>query len=381
MKYRIQLLFWLVALSCYAEAQAQTGNAKKTTGTPLSAYHPIAIRLDSARKDLSEADARLFSRFEVIDERPDTTRIGIHTSAYMNMYSHTRQLIFDRPASREIAGYLNTHFAQPGAPYTALVILRTLWLSDPNYIREDLVRDPDRRFEKTLIRLKAEIYAVKDGLYTPILRFDSLQVSLKANLTQFGYDLTGMLNDLADSASLLTTQKEGRSRQISLDQIRLFNQSRFNTAITSDSTRTRGVYSSFEEFRNNAPSVLEYEIKKDKGNILLYVKEAGGNSYYSRNAWGYCDGKDIYVMKNGMLHAAWREGNAFYLFDDARVDQYPSSGSAPSDPVAGIGGPVLGSGAGVAGAAALAATSRINMAGSDTHRRVFTVDMDSGEIY
>jgi hypothetical protein len=97
------------------------------------------------------------------------------------------------------------------------VIIRTLWLSDANYIREDLVKDQDKLLEKTQIRLKAEVYAVKDEVYMPLFRFDSTQASKKKSYNLWGNALAGMLDDLADSASLLTTRKAGSGRSLRLE--------------------------------------------------------------------------------------------------------------------------------------------------------------------
>ena len=47
---------------------------------------------------------------------------------------------------------------------------------------------------------------------------------------------------------------------------------------------------------------------------MLYIKDASGTPYYSRTAWGYCDGKSIFIMRDGFLCPAWKEGSAFYFY-------------------------------------------------------------------
>ena len=289
----------------------------------LSALPSVIIRIKAPRDLIHVATNSLFSHFEVIDERPDTARIGVHTNMKTFRRPYDRQLVFDRPAALTIAAWLNTHFSRPGAPYTALIVLRALWLSDARYIREDLVRDPDRRFEKTHIRLKAEIYAVKDDRYLPIIRFDTLQAtkkmtyyaSLQAPYSDWGNNLASILAELADSSSSLTGSHQDGDRRISLEDILLFNTSRFEAPIGTDTMLTRGVYNSFEEFRNNAPSIRDFEVKVEDDRRILYTREAG-NSYYTHDAWGYCDGKDVYIMRDGILYSAWREGKAFYFYRD-----------------------------------------------------------------
>jgi hypothetical protein len=119
------------------------------------------------------------------------------------------------------------------------------------------------------------------------------------------------MNDLADSASRLTSAKEESSGWVRLEDIRRFNASRFNAPIDDDRP-SRGVYANFEEFRNNTPSIQNFEIRVEHHERVLYIQESG-NTYYSHEVWGYCDGKDIYVMRDGILCLAWKEGKAFYV--------------------------------------------------------------------
>lgn len=310
MNYRTLLASSLV-LFLHATASSQAS---------LSSLHAVTIRFRHTGKNLGTPsdNTLLFSHFEVIDLRPDTCRIGIHTSIPDFGRNHDRQLVFTRSAAGEIAAYLNSRFARPGAPYTALVILRTLWLSDANYLREDLIRDPDRRFERTHIRLKAEIYAIRDSQYRPLLRFDTLQIAWKRRILrersayfEWGVNLTLLMNEMADSISRIAARSTAGNRWVGLEDIRHFNATRFETPI-SGNTLNRGVYASFEEFRNNSPSIQDFEIRVENNQRLLYIRESG-QSYYSHDAWGYCDGKDIFIMRDGVLYPAWKEEKAFYI--------------------------------------------------------------------
>jgi hypothetical protein len=137
---------------------------------------------------------------------------------------------------------------------------------------------------------------------------------------------------------------------------------------------TRGVYTSFEEFRNNAPSIGDFEVQVEDNRRVLYIREAG-HSYYTHDAWGYCDGKDIYIMRDGMLYAAWREGKAFYFYRDiiSRVNPpepevLPASEAVPTNAASGAAG----------------ATEENSFTGrhADYKRRyVYSVDMDTGTVY
>jgi hypothetical protein len=320
----------------------------------LSNLHAITIRLHHRTNDpqIDPPQSTGFSHFEVLDERADTSRIGIHTFIPDFGHNRDRQLIFAHSAGGELADYLNHHYTQPNSPYTALVILRTLWLSDANYVRAEFLRHPEHRFERTHIHLKAEIYAIRDGRYLPVLRYDTLQTAMRKRILQersayyeWGLNLTLLMNDLVDSASRLTPAKEESNRWVDRDDIRQFNASRFNPPI-DDNRPAQGVYASFEEFRNNTPSIQNYEIKLENHERLLYIRESG-NTYYTHDAWGYCDGKDFYVMRDGILCPAWKEGKAFYL---------PAAGAISNSP-------------------------NVNRDRDYKQKSIYFIDMDTGDIY
>ena len=347
--------------------------------------------------DLRNADPLspgVFSHFEVIDERPDTARIGIHTLVRTLGPSRNRQLVFQHPAALEISDYLNTHFARPGASWSALIVLRGLWLSDANYLKEEKVKNPDVLEERTHIRLKAEIYAVNDSVYIPIVRYDTLQTYKRGNTyNQFNTyyhfwekDLTGVLGDMLDSASGLVPTRVQHGRHLHREDILQFNRSRFDAAITVNSPLNRGVYANFEEFRNNAPSIPNFEIKQEKKEQILYIKDANGNSYYSHDAWGYCDGKTIYIMRGGILYQVWKEGNAFYFYSQAykEITRIAPPVYVPGTPgtFSPNGGFVPGGGI---GGVYTPGTSPTVIGGtqkvSSNKQRIYTVDMDSGGVY
>jgi hypothetical protein len=355
----------------------------------LASLSSVTIHLKADDLDVAPG---FFSHFDVIDDRPDTARIGIHTFIPVIGGVRNRQLVLPGPAARTVGDYLNAHFTRPGASYSALVILRNLWLSDANVQHEDKVKDPDLTFNRTHIRLKAEIYARKDDQYIPILRYDTLQTYRRSNpynnpesyYSIWDKELASILADMADSVAELATGKVANGRQLHLEDILRFNHSRFDAPINDTFPLRTGVYANFGEFRDNAPSIQQYEIKMEKKEYVLYLKDAGGRSFFSHDAWGYCDGRQIYIMWGGVLVPVWKEGKAFYFLGVAfkqYESRYPSNTLAdlhqdhawvptPADPQ-NISPRQYGAG----------------RLGEPLHpngllkQTIFTVDMDSGNAY
>ena len=349
----IALLFLCPSIRAYS----QPGKEKS-----LSGYKHATVRLPPSDSVPGARQTSLFQHFEVIDERPDTARIGLHFRYTWDSY---RQLTLGHPVREELAAYLDKHFARPDAPYTALIVLRKLWLSNVYYFEEENPLNPDTHLEKIRLRLRAEVYAARDGVYTPLFRFDSVAVTMTNSYSRWGYDLVGMLNDLADSASLVTTRKAGKGRSLRLEEIEQFNHSRFSILTDTSIVRTRGVYASFNEFRNNEPSIQDFLVREVKDKTRLYIKNAAGEMTYSPNAWGYCDGKDIFVMKDGILYRTWREGKGYYFYYEEDDGRHPHHNGAYVPPLSPYGEPPAH---GIFG----------NSGKVDC---IFAVDMDTGDIY
>ena len=371
MKYPLSVT---LSMALSLAAMAQSGSS----GMFLDDLSSVNIRL----KKTGPARPCAFNHFEVIDQRPDTARIGIHAFvSALPSRSRNEQLVFPQPAATEIAGYLDKYFARPDAHCSALIILRNLWLSDANYLRDDRTKDPEISTHRTHIRLKAEIYACIDSVYIPIVRFDTLQTYKRNSpykpwssyYSLWENDLTWILSEMTDSASALAAARVQNGRHLSREDILQFNQSRFEPTITASNMLTRGVYTSFQEFRDNAPSIQDFEVLKDKTNHVLYLKDTNGAAHYSRDAWGYCDGKDLFIMWAGRLYPLRKEGKAFYFLGKAYREDIS------------YGPPVFADGPPPARTSAPAHNStyagRSPYLDSWTANCIYTVDMDSGNAY
>ena len=400
MKYPL-LLICFISLSTYAIAQ--------TGRTTLSTLPKLTVWLNDPHDSITLPTDRiaapsnsLFGRFEVIDERPDTARIGVHANLPMHTHTYDRQLVLNGAADQELARYLDRYCTRPGASYTALVVLRELWLSDADpYPQETIAHDlrAERKHSRqtaghqTHIRLKAEVYALKDSQYLPLFRIDTLQATsrvvyntLRSTYNGWEKELADMLRQLADSASQATARKEGHSTLISREDISRFNRSRFALPIDDDAVPAMGVYTTFEEFRNNAPATRDFQIRWDNGNRTLYIKDEAGTYYYSHTAWGYSDGKAVYFMRDGILRPIWKEGKAFYFYG---IDTGKKPGTGPSSSDLAQGEKALGDQAAsmlfttpvLIGPELLIGGMILAFGGLKNQRCIYTFDMDSGRIY
>ncbi len=354
----------LLTISCCSVALSAGAQFTKQAfpDEGLSALRKLTIRLNDPHDPIPppSPDAfRPFSHFEVIDDRPDTTRIGVHGNLPMNSHEFDRQLIFPNPAPLELTRYLNRYFVHPDAPDTAVIVLRQLWLSDtdPYFPGADPYRPASQGQSAGTphIRLKVEVYARRDNRYLPLVRVDTLQTTANVTYsnvkcTYIGWEkeLVVMLEELTENAALAVARKESAGKWISWEDIHRFNQSRFTIPIFNSPIPSRGVYASFEEFRDNAPTIKDFEIKKGNGGLAIYLKGGDGTSYYTHNAWGYCDGSQFFLMRDGLLKPLRKAGNSFCFYGIEPDELAPAPGT---------------------------------FGGHNERHCLYVIDMDTGDIY
>jgi hypothetical protein len=243
-----------------------------------------------------------FSNFEVVDFRPDTSRIGLWTANKTR-----RELLFNSTASNTLATYLNTCYTDPSATQSFLILIKKLWLYDTIKVYGKGVGR---------IHFRVEIFLkTKEGL-APYTYLDTLITSHISVLDMGGFKLAALMAVLVNKISSTDEAAVGKRRRLySFQQLDSMNNKRFSYPMDTATILNPGVYASIEEFRNNQPSILNYEIQPDENGLMqLYLKDEQGKSYFSRKMWGYCDGKNCYVMMNGNLFPVLFIDHAFYVW-------------------------------------------------------------------
>ena len=282
----MKLLTLVIVCSCLAiQATAQKDSLHKSfLKSKCGSFH-----LHLMPKPKKSETGPFFSNFEVVDFRSDTTRIGFWCANKTR-----REILFNNGATNTFAGYLNTVYADPSARQSFLIIIKKLWLYDTLKVHGLGVGR---------IIFRAEAFLQSNGGLMPYAYLDTVVASHISVLDMGGFKMVHLLNALVDK---ITQTDEAaivqRNRVFSLQQLDSMNKRKFCYPMDTALVLNPGVYASIEEFRNNQPSISHYDIQPDENGLpQLYLKDEQGNSYYSRKMWGYCDGKNCFVMMNGNL--------------------------------------------------------------------------------
>ena len=294
----LNLLFVFAVL----HSLAQTGDAGQQLIRKKCGVEHIPLPQDKN----AELYPTLFDSIRVLDLRRDTSRIGLISTGR----SAQDEVLFHWPAADQLARYFYAGYSSSQGGQSLLVVIKDLWIGDPTgYV------NLNNSFWTLYFRLEAYL-KVKDG-YIPLTYLDTTVQRMSGYSLPHAaaHQLPGLLDMFMQKVAARDQSGDwAEKRTISYEQIDSFSRTRFDYAMDTVTHLMKGVYVNVEEFRNNAPSISQYELSKDKsGNIELRIPDENGHLYYTHTVWGFCDGKQVYVMMDGNLFPVFPVHHQFYV--------------------------------------------------------------------
>ena len=299
-------IFYLIS-SCgnYCYSQIET--------TPLKPDEVIKVQLKNELAD--KPISKFIHSLQLIDSRADTTSLGY---SYSSFYKKVSKYTFDSSTVDELSDWLR-HYLNVGEEKRSadrlMISLKKLRISSeviPTSFDDNHPGQPMNGWEKGVV-IKAEFYLAKDSFYYPLYRYDSIikiYEELPENAAE--YVTTAFKAALIKFFTINLELVQAKARKLTLTDILLHNKRDNEVPILIDNNYKRGGYANFEEFRMNNPSIIDFEFKKGNMGDFLYVK-GDGVEYPDRTAWGFCDGKSLFINSSDKFSKLIREGNAFYF--------------------------------------------------------------------
>ena len=321
--------FAFIAISLFG----QTHNGFRNEDYDVKKFRIINIKVLPPQKHLSLHN---INAVFVVDARPDTVPIG-----FMQKHPLNHAFIeLNKSVRQETEDFINDYFQfrKNDSPRVLVMVLKKMWLTDELDIQNDYLNDKikDRKKEYTSgIKIKAEFYYKNDNDYYPLYRYDSVlrdSFNVTQNAPYYIHDaIVSSLSKLSNIDGML--DNIGSKRKLSWEEIRQHNDEAFNIPILKDTNLQRGVYISFDEFKNNNPSEKNFEVRTDKMNDILYIKQQDGKEFVMRNDWGYCDGHKIFIRSVDNFFELQRLGNAYYIYGAKNINRaHPALGVEKTDP-------------------------------------------------
>lgn len=305
-----------------------------------------------------------FSSIEIRDIRPDTTKLGFYRNT---RDKHSYKYRFAGNTADVLDGFLNEHYRSnftPGSGNKLVIFIKKLWLSEFDSAELSL---HNTHVRNAWLYLKAEMYLQTEDSYHPIYRFDSVVYARKNNSYNSGGFITSTLLSSLEVLTRTDFARVMQKRKLTGAEVDAYNAS--YTAIPALDKPAKGVYLSFDEFRNGRPSCTDYEVRFESLADIIYVKEADGRSYPRRNVWGFSDGETVFIRMGSNFFPLYNQQKTWEFYGTAALEF-----RAPRMPVIpGAGLPLMLATAGVAEISQYE-KRLVNL-------RAFQVDIENGKFY
>jgi hypothetical protein len=109
------------------------------------------------------------------------------------------------------------------------------------------------------------------------------------------------------------TKKYAGKKAFSRDVIEKEYNRKYNLSILKDSIYPRGIYYTWQQFKENKAVNVPFVISKYKeGLSSLYIIDKDGNESLLRDVYAVSDGVNLYKMYEGLLSRAYKTKNAIY---------------------------------------------------------------------
>lgn len=262
-----------------------------------------------------------FKSLTVIDQRNDTVISGF---CKVERYGLIKDgyFIFKEGASKETEKFLNRQIKTDSlSDYELFFIIRKLWISKET--ENDEMSEADRRKQRQFlpgVKGIFEFYAHKGTEFIPLYRFDS-SINSHKEITSTASKLVEQILTLSMN-ELMRTKIDSKmlaGRKLDWKEVDHYSSVLKTFPPLYLSEYVPGVYLTFEEFKNNKPSIKEYQVIKKENTEVLYVKDENGNDYLIRKIWGFSDGRNVYVKSADMYFRLEKFNHNFYTFAAKKI--------------------------------------------------------------
>jgi hypothetical protein len=343
MKFSVLLILFAINLSGLAQVKPQDYPSNK-----LRCQHfTLESRLSSDSLPLP------FSRIQLVDVRSDTSKYGFFRPPGV---SEQFKYCFRTGATADIGQFISIYLAKnldSSSSDHAIMFLRQLWIT-----RDDTGFAAGATLNRARLLFKADFFLFSNNAFHPLLRFDTVVV--RESYTRV-YALGMMEEALTGALDRLKTADYARAglRNVAKEEVHEYYARLHATPIINAERPVKGVYRTFEEFRQNRPSDTAFEVKFEALVDHLYIKDKNGNAYLERNVWGICDGQRLFIKINSNFFQLFRQQNAWEFYG-VKLQEMMLGSQQPGMRSSALSAPTPGTALAAAGLFDLMSNARIN---------------------
>ncbi|MDE3183581.1 MAG: hypothetical protein KGM16_09200 [Bacteroidota bacterium] len=282
----------------------------------IFAFNSYFINTSYAQKTISLNTAsaagynlNAFKKIEVINNLPDSTCLGFIPSNVMNDRKYIKP---SGAITNWLQDFVNKQFgSNADAKANSL-----LWVIQDL----SLGTDSTQKQVYSFVKLKADIYTGDELNYQMVNTFDSTWIvngdadfgqMLAQSFIELYKNSIEQSNGTANIRFQQMLAKPAGTKNDIINEVKLSH----SYPIVKATKYPRGVYTSFEEFENNTPSIANFyaDVNKKNNQVELYQIMADSSSQLIPKAWGISISNELYFYADGQLYPIEKSGNTFYM--------------------------------------------------------------------
>lgn len=265
-----------------------------------------------------------FKKIIVIDKRFDTTKIGYTHDKISNKFS---KIVLQKNWSEILNEYFRNNL-DTNSQQNLVIVIQTFWLQFgmPVGVRRqkninEVYKDDIDRGGSIITELN--VFVQSDSSFQAFFKIDGIILSLRSysknkidNFFFLPFDsVAKKINSLSVSQAVLN------KRKIKLDEIHTVYNNRFQIPVLNQITPEKGVFLSFQEFKENKPRYTQFGLKKGDLTDEVYIVN-NGKEEILENYWGFFDNAGLYIRLGLNVFKAIRQQNTYELVGFHNTNTY-----------------------------------------------------------
>jgi len=256
-----------------------------------------------------------FKQIIVLDKRFDTTKTGYTHDNISNKYS---KIVLQKSWSEILNEYFRYNL-DTNSHHTLFIVIQTFWMQigtlaevqKAKKVNEVYKQEKDRGGSCTA---ELDVFVQSDSSFQALFKIDTTFLSLsnynRNKLDNFFFlpfdSIAIKINSLSVPQNILN------KRKIKLDEINNVYNNRFQIPVLKQVTPEKGVFLSFQDFKENRPRFTQFGIKKGDWSDEVYMINNGKEEVIEKY-WGFFDSSGLYIRLGANAFRAIRQQNTFEL--------------------------------------------------------------------
>jgi hypothetical protein len=274
-----------------------------------------------------------FKKVIIKDFRFDTTKLG-----YVINKGISRIVIKENPSSF-VTKTINEYFKNNldiTSDKSLLIIIKSFWFQQGAFdlVANDKIISKDAGYTDRagVCFTDFELFSFSNDSYQAFMKFRYDFVDYKYNTQSLLYLFYIPFDSLLEKIHATNVEQVlSNKRKLSWSRIDSNYKNRYNLPVLANGIMEKGVFLSFEDFKNMKVNYPDFQVKKSNITDELYVKSNDKEEILT-DFWGYCDGKNYYIRVGYNFFKLYRQNNTFDLFGSKYINTINTDIPVPITP-------------------------------------------------